>query len=393
MLVLATALAPRAAELICDMDTLRHRAGEFTNKDKQKAPVGTAEVVEGTSGKAVQFRFSEGAQGFFAAPVQGAPEWNRAAGFSFYVKGDGSTNWGGLELIDRNNFRQRYGFCFPIDSRAWRKVTVAWRDLVPELDGPPVDAAGGYAPAGFGNLWFGKWHYWREYPAHSYAIDQVALEDEVPATGAPRGEAGVRRLRAKLERREPVTLVTMGDSLSDKRHWANRDLLWSEELVRQLRTKHGGEVALVNPAIGGTTLSQNLVLMPRWLCRAPQPDLVTVWFGYNDWDAGVRGARFKEYLRLAVERIRRMTGGHADVLLVTSCPAFARWEDMKELEDAARDVATETGVALADVAAAFRRAGSPEEAMRLGHWAGDKTHLGPEGHALAAATVLKAIED
>ena len=50
---------------------------------------------------------------------------------------------------------------------------------------------------------------------------------------------------------------------------------------------YGSEVKLINPAIGGTTLSQNVILTPRWLQETPAPDLVTIWFGGNDWDTGV----------------------------------------------------------------------------------------------------------
>ena len=58
-----------------------------------------------------------------------------------------------------------------------------------------------------------------------------------------------------------------------------------------------------NPAIGGTQLTQNLVLMPRWLRAVPEPDLVTVWFGFNDWDGGMRGEHFREMLGFAVDRM------------------------------------------------------------------------------------------
>ena len=80
----------------------------------------------------------------------------------------------------------------------------------------------------------------------------------------------------------------MGDSLTDKRHWSNHDVLWSELLASELKTKYGSDVKLVNPSIGGTTLSQNTITMPRWSREAPSPDLVIVWFGGNDWDSGVR---------------------------------------------------------------------------------------------------------
>ena len=169
-------------------------------------------------------------------------------------------------------------------------------------------------------------------------------------------------------------------------------MLWSELLAKGLKEKYGSTVTLVNPAIGGTTLSQNLVLMPRWLREAPNPDLVTVWFGFSDWDSGVRGPRFREYLTLAVDRIRARTGGLCDILLLTTCPAFSRWDSMKALEQAVLEVAQEKWTGLADVAGEFHRAGSPERAMEEGYWAWDKTHLGTNGHKVAAETILREIE-
>ena len=151
-------------------------------------------------------------------------------------------------------------------------------------------------------------------------------------------------------------------------------------------------MTVVNPAIGGTTLSQNLVLMPRWAKDAPAPDLVTVWFGGNDWDTGVRGPRFHEYLRLAVDRIRRQTRGSADVLLMTTCPTHAGWKERAELEQAVRDVARETGSAVADVAGEFRKGGTADDALKQGYLAWDKVHLGPQGHEAARDVVLRAIE-
>jgi len=387
--------AASAQTVILDMDTVRHKPTEVADKDNQKVPAGTVELVEGKFGKACLFSLREAAgPGFMTAWVAATPEWDEAAGLSFWVKGDGSTHWGGLELIDGNDYALRYGYCFPIDSTEWTRVVVPWRDLIPELAGPLVGAKGGFAPSAFRNVWFGKWFYWRERPAHAYAIDQMVLEKTIdlgPADATADG-AGAARVLAKLKAKKPVTIVTMGDSLSDKRHWANRQVLWSELLVGKIKEKYGAEATLVNPAIGGTTLTQNLILMPQWLKGTPKPDLVTVWFGFNDWDSGVRGERFKEYLRLAVDRIRRMTGGEADVLLMTTCPAHARWDTPGEMADAVREVAREKKTALADVAAEFHKVAGPDEALAQGYWVSDKTHLGPKGHEVAAAAVLKAIE-
>ena len=313
---LAPAPARTGEPLLLDLTSLRHKPGEVTTKANTKVPAGTVELVNGQFGKACKFSFVEAASPqFFTAWVNPAEDWNQCAGFSFYVKGDGSRSCGGLEFIDGENYALRYGYCFPIESTEWVKVTVAWSDLMPEIAGPLVAPDGGYAPGKFRNVWVGKWGYWREFPACSFAIERMALEKTIerPAGETP-GESRLRRLLAKLKAKRPVTIVTMGDSLSDKRHWANREKLWSEVLVKKLKDRYGGEVTLVNPAIGGTTLSQNVVLIPRWMQETPSPDLVTICFGYNDWDSGVRKERFKQYVKEAVDRLRRNSGPCRDPL-------------------------------------------------------------------------------
>ncbi len=378
-------------KVIFDMDRIEHKPGEVL-KEQEKIPVGTVELVQGKFNKAVKFSFTGGlGAGFMTAPVAAGAEWNQAAGLSLYVRGDGSTNWAGLELIDRNDYSLRYACCLPLDSTKWAKVVIPWYDLIPELAGPLIDSQSGYAPSGFGNFWFGKWFYWRDYPAHSFSVDQVALETQVAVQPVVRWEPGLKRVRSKLQAGQPITIVTMGDSLTDKRHWANQQTLWAELLAAQLKEKSRNSVTLVDPAIGGTTLSQNLILMPRWVRDAPTPDLVTVWFGFNDWDTGLRRERFKAYLLMGVDRIRRLTDGSADVLLVTTCPAFKRWDTMRELEEAIKEVATEKQTGLADVAQEFRRLGSAEAALQQGCWAWDNVHLGTNGHKLAASTMLKAL--
>lgn len=222
--------------VVLDMDTVKHHPTAF---GKEKQLTGTVDAVPGKVGDACRFRFVENARsGFFTAGVKATPRWDEAAGLSFWVKGDGSSDWGGLELIDRSDFKLRYAYCFPLDSTEWRKVTVPWCDLIPELPaGKPVDPAQGYAPSGFGNLWFGKWFYWGSYPAHSFAVDQISLEESIPVDTQNYAPtiAGTPRLLAKLRAKQPVTIVTMGDSLSDKRHWANRDVLWSGILVDRIK--------------------------------------------------------------------------------------------------------------------------------------------------------------
>ncbi len=379
--------------VIFEMDTARHTP---TTSGEKKVPIGKVEVVPGKFGDACRFDFAPDARsGFFTAAAKASPAWDNAAGISFWVKGDGSANWGGLEVIDRSDYSLRYAHCFPIDSTDWRKITVPWCDLIPELPaGRLVNLHGGYAPSNFGNIWFGKWYFWRDYPACSFTIDRVALEPSIPLDRSDHTppQPGTPRLLAKLKAGKPITVVTMGDSLSDERHWANRDVLWSEILVDRIRKEYGSKVQLINPAIGGTQLAQNLILMPRWLKDTPQPDLVTIWFGYNDWSSGMREERWLEILRFAVDRIRRLTQGQTEIILITTCPAVARWDTMEELAEGVRLVQAEKKTGLADVAAAFHLQGT-DPSTRENLFCRDKTHLGPPGHQLAAKTVLEAIAD
>ena len=375
-----------------DVTTLRHQPSLVTTKAKTQGPVGVAELTDGKVGKALKLTFIEptGPQ-LFTAWTNPTENWDEYAGFSFWVKGDGSKNCGGLELIDGQDSKQRYGYCFPINSTNWIKITVPWRDLTPELAGSLVDPKTGYAPSKFRNLFFGKWFYWREFPACTFTIDHMVLEKRIaPAPDLPPQPLGLARFLAKLKAQKPVTIVTMGDSLSDQRHWANRTKLWSEELVKQLKATYGSEVNLVNPAIGGTTLSQNLVLIPRWLQEVPAPDLVTIWFGYNDWDSGVRGPVFKQYLRVAVERIRQFTHGQTEILLLTSAPCYDRWVAMDEMSQAVREIAQEQQTGLADIAGEFHKV-TADAAVQQNYFANDKVHLGAKGHELTKDFVFHVI--
>lgn len=383
--LLAAAVSVIAGPVLDDMDEVRFRAPEGKGK---------AELVEGKVGKAVRFTFDKDSKSaFFTGKIRGTPDWDKAAGLSFWVKGDGSDAFAGLELIWDDDYAVRYDYCFAIKATEWTKVTVAWRDFVPVLPGPksrPL-GPGGNAPSKVSALWLGKWWYWRDYPAHSFAGDDLRLEEKIDLDEKdyrPEGEP-LARVLAKLKAGKPVTVVTVGDSLTDVNHWANRQVSWPALLKERLREKYGSEVKLINPAIGGTQLRQNLVLMPRWLAQAPQPDLVLFCFGFNDWDAGMRGPQYRETCADAVDRVRRATKGGADVLLLTTVPSVKRWTDMAELAGACREAAKDRKAGLADTEKAFRAAGK-EKRERL--FASDETHLGAAGHELMAATVLEAIE-
>jgi lysophospholipase L1-like esterase len=356
---------------------------------------GGIELVEGKRGKAKMFRFlKEGAGSFFTSNIHGIPAWDRAAGFSFWVKGDGTDQLGGIEFIYDEDYAVRYDVAFPIQGTDWTKVTIAWTDFVPVLPGPkakPLGTPGGNPPSKLSGLWFGKWWYWRDYPKQTFSVDEIRLEPSIERDTKryrPEGPP-LRRVLEKLKAGQPITIVTMGDSLTDDRHWANREVSWTKILKERLHAKYHADVTLENPAIGGTQLRQNLVLMPRWLGRVPEPDLVTIFFGNNDWDAGMRREEFVRTCTDAIDRVRRATGGKADVLLLTTNPTADRWDTLSELAVACREAALACNAGLADTAAAFHTAGQSDPAKLFVH---DRAHLSPAGHAVVTETVLKAID-
>ena len=305
--------------------------GESSILDSMDAPTfrpGNDQVqitqVDGHDGKALRFAFANDARNAFAnGRLRGAPAWDQAAGISFWVKGDGSTNCGGIQFVWNEDYAIRYDVAFPITSTEWTKITIPWRDFIPVLANSasvPLDPHGEHPPSKLGQLWFGKWWYWGNYAAHSYAIDDIRLEPVIAPEPEPVvGATPLARVQTKLKAGKPISVVTMGDSLTDTHHWSNRQTNWPTFFSAQLKKDFGSDVTITNPAIGGTELKQNLVLIPRWLATTPHPDLVTICFGHNDWNSGMRGPAFRAALLDGVQRIRRLTGGSADILIIWSC--------------------------------------------------------------------------
>ncbi len=354
----------------------------------------TVTVVEGKVGKALSFAFTDACMNsFISGPVHGTPEWDQAAGFSFWVKGDGSTHCGGIQLVWNDDFKQRYDVAFPIDGTAWTKVVVAWRDLIPALSNPdcgPLDPHGAHPPSKLGRLWFGKWWYWSDYAAHQYAIDDLRLEPVIdlhPVDKRPTG-APLARVAAKLAAHQPITVVAMGDSLTDTRHWSNHDTNWPAFFRAAAKDLCKCEVAFINTAMGGTELRQNLVVMPRWVQTTPHPDLVVVEFGLNDWNGGMRKDAFIAAQADGIQRIRRATGGAADVLIITTLPDVELWDAAGELAEACRIAAKQENAGLCDAFALFHRLGADD---REHLFARDKVHLGQPGQQALAQAVLEAI--
>jgi lysophospholipase L1-like esterase len=383
--ILVTAVSAADGRVLDSMDALSFQ------QPKEKA---TVELVDGKEGAhAIKFTFADQCLNAFCfSKIRGKEDWDSAAGISFWVKGDGSANMGGIQFVWNEDYGVRYGYAFPIDSTDWKKITIRWSDLLPETSNAKALPLGkdGNAPSKLGAMWVGKWWYWKNFAAHSFAIDDIRLEATIPPPAdAPKPASPLAHVVEKLKAKQPITVVTMGDSLTDYAHWANKPINWPTLFKEKLKAKFGSEVTIVNPAMGGTELRQNVVLIPRWLKQAPEPDLVTICFGFNDWNSGMRGEMFEKTMADAIDRVRRATNGKADVLVITTNPAVEYWDTLAELAEAVRKAAAAKGAALADTYAAFHEEGKTDRAHL---YCNDKTHMGPPGHEVIAKTVFAQIE-
>jgi lysophospholipase L1-like esterase len=363
----------------------------------QPASLCPLSLVAGVTGQAIEFAWQNQAgqphQYAYATNVVGTASWDTAAGISFWVKGDGSNHCGAIEFIWNGDYAQRYAFAFPLKSTAWTKISIPWRDLLPELSGSqnvPLDPSGAAKPSLLDTMEFGKWWYWRDLAASTYVIDDVRLESSITLDNNLYRPAGqpLARAKAKLNAGTPLTAVTMGDSLTDYLHNSNVSTNWPTYFKNGAQSTYGCTATVVNPAIGGTELRANVIMLPEWLQITSSPDLVTIFFGGNDWGAGMRGASFRQTLVDAIRRIRRATAGTADIMILTTCPSDSNWDGMAELADACRLAAADENAGLCDIYQLFHTLGATNRAQLF---AADGTHLSSVGQQAVANAVLQTL--
>nr|MBA2480149.1 CIA30 family protein [Planctomycetota bacterium] len=325
----------------------------------------TVSSVAARVGNGVQLAWQSASKQKFAyaSAGQGGASWDAAAGISFWVKGDGSDHLGAIEFIWNGDYGQRYAAAFRINSTAWTKVTIPWSDLIPEVSNSgnvPLDPAGVKKPSLLQNMAFGKWWYWRDDAACTYVVDDFALESSITQDTNLYRPAGspLARVRAKLQVGSPITVVTMGDSLTDYLHNSNTSTNWPTYFKSGALSGYGCTATVINPAIGGTELRHNLVMLGKWTQVTTTPDLVTIFFSYNDWTSGMRGAQFRQVLVDAIRRVRRATLGTADVMIMNTCPADVDWDTMLELAQAGRLAAADENAGICDIWDAFHAYGS-----------------------------------
>lgn len=159
----------------------------------------------------------------------------------------------------------------------------------------------------------------------------------------------------KLRKREPVTIVVAGDSITAGAN-ASKGIppyqpAYPALLHRGLKQAYGGSVALANLGKGGATAQDGVAAIES--IAALRPDLVLVAYGMND-TAGGDPVGYQKRIRAIIDGVRAASPD-TEFILVSSSLANPEWSwspaaQFGPYRDALQAL-TGPGVALADVTA------------------------------------------
>lgn len=369
--------------------------------------------VESTSmghdGGALSISFHESKDGpFVGRAVSGNEAWDRAAGLSFWFKGDGSEDYVAVTLLDESLTR-RHAALISLGSKEWRHVQLRWDDFVPETYASDwlSDPDARMRPSDVRALWFGRWFYLRPWSSCSFGVDQIRIEAQLPVQVWPQAERhGLSRTLARLTARQDVTMVALGDSITDGYRLAKPEReAWPAQLQRLLRKRFDYvDIHVRNQGIGGLETRQAIALLPRDIGAKP-PDLAIAHFGFNDLTAmeerripiesrsGIAARNLREMIR----RIQWISRGRTEVLLVATVPGGdrARRNALDFFGHEAATAAREQGCAFTDAPrTVFReileRDGPPALFTQLPDGRQDVSHPHAEGQRIFAEALLEA---
>jgi len=205
---------------------------------------------------------------------------------------------------------------------------------------------------GHGEILFGGGHEYHDMQTCiTYRHRPGAWRGPVPAFAG----AQLPRTLARLTQKLPLTIALLGDSIStgcNASGWAKVAPFqppYQDLLVRHLEATYGGQVTLVNHAVGGTGSAWGLQTIGKVI--EAKPDLVLLAFGMND-SGGCPAADYQANLRGMVEAVRKAQP-EAEFILIATMLGNADWTALRqELFPQYRDALAALcgpGVALADM--------------------------------------------
>lgn len=359
---------------------------DFTKPNEWKPYKGcTVTPAEGPDGtQAITVKLPGTAERKLPFAPQSKWAWDQYQGISFSVKGDGSDCWAPIAIRYSS---YSYLFFFPLKNTEWHRYSVPWHDFIPESQIDLIGEPGALPPCGIEILRLGcRWNIWYDnakIPPHTFSIANVRLEPNVDSTRKSFKPAPFQAVLDKLKAGKPVTIqfqgdsITAGTSVADKvnKRYSKR----TEILLR--KWLNNPNINCINRAVGGARTNDGRA----WLNRdfvAELPDLVTIWYGYNDKSGCITTAYYKKCMADYIARIAAKTQGKTAILLFATGPGKdARYTMMDDYAQAMRDLARELNIPCFDVNKCFK---SVDKKHFCDTFMADTAHPNAKGHQFIA---------
>lgn len=301
-------------------------------------------------------------------------------GIRLWLKGDGSDGYGCVAFGSDGAFI--YELWFPLKDTQWHQVTCRLDELVPMNQVMPVGSPGGAPPSALGAITLGtRWYLlWNNepMPEYTFSIDNVELIADAPEAAPAPPSTPLSEALGRMKNKQPVVWYCMGDSITAGTGLPDKyNQQYAVVLQRLLRERLGYDgVRVESRAVGGARIWDARVWAPRDLAGDP-PDIVSICYGYNDKS----GAQTKEFFKYSLTdytvRIRRLTGGHAAIVPITTLPgAHARFVMMDDYAEGVREVSAEQGLECMDLAGLIK----PMGRVAWEQYMGDRAHPNAQGH-------------
>ncbi len=197
----------------------------------------------------------------------------------------------------------------------------------------------------------------------------------------------LQKTKHKLASGEPLRIIALGDSLTQG--WMVRKG-YLDFLAEMLEKKYPGcDVNIINRGIPGDTAEGGLFRLREDVLDG-EPDLVFIQFALNDAFMGVEPGRFRNTIKLIIERIKADT--EAEILLITSVPIMYDASDAmaEKFYSILADVAEEEALPIAKVHSYWKKKISEGIDFR-GLVQDDMVHPNVKGHQLMAEAIIASI--
>lgn len=336
--------------------------------------------------------------GFYINGALTGAQWNSYEGLRFWVKGDGSAQFGIISVIYNASY-YRYYASFPLTT-SWVEITLPWRNFTQRMmRGAMEDHLAEVHTIQFAHATNIDTGYPAPVPvpAASYDIDNVRLVNGLTLDTTPvASRTSIDNVVAKMRAQQPVKIGWIGASVS----WGAQCSVPRDQhnaayhLQGLLQTEYGyGNITVINKSLGGSSSFSGICNKDRYLNASEPLDLIV--FGeyfYNDYGDGtaptiideIEDNHLKAFGLILRERrtdlLYYLSGLHVESGYLTKMdPSATRL----------RSLCTTMNVKYADVYGAFQALG--DTYLLTNYYTVDAVHYTDAGQVAAAQVVFDTI--